>query len=325
MAELLNPHDRFFKEVFSRQDVARDFLQHYLPTDVVASFDLSTLETIKDTFIDQELQSHFSDLLYRVSLHDSGHNIYVYVLFEHKSYPDSLIAFQLLRYMVRVWEHTLKQHQRLAPILPVVIYHGPTLWKIPSNFHALFEVSAVLHSFVPDYSYWLCDLSQYSDEEIKGAVILRVTLLLLKYVMHDNLREQLPGILSLLGQLSEQQTGLEYLETALRYLSGGTDKIDHEDLRKAVEAAFSDGGTVMSTIAEKWIEQGIQQGIQQEILSSIELGLELKFGVEGLQLLPEIRKIEDVDVLRAIREGLKIATTLDELRLIYRPAQEKGE
>jgi hypothetical protein len=74
---------------------------------------------------------------------------------------------------------------------------------------------------------------------------------------------------------------------------------------------------------EKWIEQGIQQGIQQEILNSIELGLELKFGVEGLRLLPEIRKIKDTDVLRAIREGLKVVTTLDELRRIY--SSSEGE
>ena len=62
----------------------------------------------------------------------------------------------------------------------------------------------------------------------------------------------------------------------------------------------------------------MQQGIQQERLSGIELGLELKFGVEGLRLLPEISKIEDADVLRAIRAGLKITNTPADLRRIYR-------
>jgi hypothetical protein len=50
----------------------------------------------------------------------------------------------------------------------------------------------------------------------------------------------------------------------------------------------------------------------------IELGLQLKFGAPGLRLLPEIRKIEDTDVLHALLEGLKTVDTLDELRLIYR-------
>ena len=68
---------------------------------------------------------------------------------------------------------------------------------------------------------------------------------------------------------------------------------------------------------QKGIEQGIQQGLRSGLLSGIELGLELKFGSEGLRLLPEISKIEDVDVLRAIQEGLKIVNSLAELRDIY--------
>ena len=41
MADITNPHDRFFKEVLSREEVARDFLIHYLPSDVVDLFDMS--------------------------------------------------------------------------------------------------------------------------------------------------------------------------------------------------------------------------------------------------------------------------------------------
>jgi len=46
--------------------------------------------------------------------------------------------------------------------------------------------------------------------------------------------------------------------------------------------------------------------------------LELKFGGEGLLLMPEISKIEDLDVLKAIQSGIKTAKTLDELRRIYK-------
>src|SRR3712207_4547968 len=99
---LSNPHDRFFKEVFSRQENARSFLQHYLPPEISPLLDFSALEISKDSFSDPALQEHLSDLLYKVTLHECTET-HIYVLFEHKSYPERLVAFQLLRYMVRIW------------------------------------------------------------------------------------------------------------------------------------------------------------------------------------------------------------------------------
>ena len=55
-------------------------------------------------------------------------------------------------------------------------------------------------------------------------------------------------------------------------------------------------------------------GIRQGLLEGIELGLKLRFGTEGLSLLPEISTIEDVEQLRAVLTGLETATNLDELR-----------
>jgi len=60
-----------------------------------------------------------------------------------------------------------------------------------------------------------------------------------------------------------------------------------------------------------------RSGIRQGLLEGIELGLELKFGSEGLATLPEISGIADVEQLRAILSGLKTVNTLSELRQIY--------
>ena len=52
-------------------------------------------------------------------------------------------------------------------------------------------------------------------------------------------------------------------------------------------------------------------------LVAIKLGLELKFGAEGLKIYPEIKKLEDPDLLEAISEGIKAAENIEELRKIY--------
>ncbi len=101
MSELTNPHDRFFKETFSRIEVARDLLANYLPPEVAALLNLDTLEARSDSFIDPDLQEQFADLLYKVTL-KNGDPAYVYVLLEHKSRPDRGTPFQVLRYKVRI-------------------------------------------------------------------------------------------------------------------------------------------------------------------------------------------------------------------------------
>ncbi|NOZ06534.1 MAG: hypothetical protein GXP41_09330 [Chloroflexi bacterium] len=65
------------------------------------------------------------------------------------------------------------------------------------------------------------------------------------------------------------------------------------------------------------MQQGLQQGLQRGLLSGIEVALDIRFGRKGLDLLPEICKIEDLDVLRAIHQGVKTVSTLEELRSIY--------
>lgn len=67
---------------------------------------------------------------------------------------------------------------------------------------------------------------------------------------------------------------------------------------------------------KKGIQQGIQQGILEGLLEGIELGLELKFGAKGMKLMPAIRKIKDTDRLKAIKEGVKVATEVSELEKI---------
>jgi len=130
MEGISNPHDRLFKEIWSDRDVATDFLNRYLPADVRAVIQTDTLEICKDSFIQADLREYFSDLLYRVSIHDrSG---YLYLLLEHKSWPPVLTALQLLGYIKGIWELHLKQATLPLPVvIPIVLYHGRDIWHAP--------------------------------------------------------------------------------------------------------------------------------------------------------------------------------------------------
>jgi predicted transposase/invertase (TIGR01784 family) len=123
---------------------------------VAAQLDLSRVQLVKDSFIDETLQEHFSDLVYEVALRNYGSAL-ICVLFEHKSYVDSMTALQVLRYMVHGWEYSLRQRGRLLPVIPVVVYHGAAPWTVATNFQALFELPAAVGAYVPEFEYLLAD------------------------------------------------------------------------------------------------------------------------------------------------------------------------
>jgi len=316
---ITNPHDKFFRETFSRQEVARDFVKYHLPPDVVSLLDPDSLEISKDSFIDPALEEHFSDLLYQVKLND-GQPLYIYLLFDHKSYVDPLVAFQLLRYMVRIWELSLKQQSkqrkpqprrkktplRLPPIFPLVVYHGLDKWTVSTEFSGLFgDLPIALRAYIPNYRYWLADLSAIKDDELKGYVILKVGLLLLKYIQREELGERLPEILDLLRVLTYKQTALEYLETILRYITNGSEKLTPEVLQETLQELFEGGGTaIMPTIAEIWIEQG-----RQEVLAAAEQKVReseqtLKT-VEQKMMATELKVKESEQTLKIVKRKMR--------------------
>jgi hypothetical protein len=51
----------------------------------------------------------------------------------------------------------------------------------------------------------------------------------------------------------------------------------------------------------------------------IESVLRIRFGDEGIKLMPEIREIYEEETLRAVLRALETATNLDEVRRLWTP------
>ncbi len=95
-----------------RKNDGTDSFENYLPPEIVRQLEFSTLEISKDSFVDEELKAHHTDILYQISTLDER-PLSIYCLFEHKSYLSTQIVLQLLRYMLKIWEHQIKQDQQL--------------------------------------------------------------------------------------------------------------------------------------------------------------------------------------------------------------------
>lgn len=304
MPELNNPHDAFFKQFLSKIEIASDFLRQHLPATIIDELNLSTLALQKDSFIDEELRPHYSDLLYRANLNTGG-PAHVYLLFEHKSYVDEQVAFQVLRYLMQLWEKELRETGALSPVITLVVYHGRAKWSVPTNFGALLTAPGVFRPYLPDFQYHLADLSALSDEEIRGEIWSRVFQLPLKHIFDDNLGERLPNILLLAHDLAQQASGLAMLATILRYVSRAGRGATREEIRQAVTAILpSEGGVLVATAAEQWIEEGkvlgLKQGLEQGHEQGLEQGLEQGRVIQRRTVLKILRRrftLTDDDVV----------------------------
>ncbi len=297
---------------------------YYLPADVAALLDIESLVVSKDSFVDKELREHFSDIIYQVDLKE-GDSAYIYLLFEHKSYSDPLIALHLLRYMIKIWEQGVKQGKArpFSPIIPIVVYHGKSKWNAGPDFYELFDLPDGLQVYMPNFRYLLCDLSHRSDEEIKGTVTLRAAFLLLKHIFSDDLSNRLPEIFSLLKSLSDKQSGLEYLETILKYLASGTDRVGAEELKNVVTKIFEDKGEhIMPTLAEQWTQQGLQQGKLQSVRESVVENLEARFDVVPRSVVKRIDEIEELSLLKILHKKSVVVDSLGQFKEVMAKIME---
>ncbi|WP_446010985.1 hypothetical protein [Candidatus Electrothrix sp.] len=64
---------------------------------------------------------------------------------------------------------------------------------------------------------------------------------------------------------------------------------------------------------QKGMLEGRQLGILEGTLEAIEMGLSVKFGVKGLRLLPEIRRIRDIERLNMIKHIIRVTDDLAEV------------
>ncbi|MEM7534954.1 MAG: Rpn family recombination-promoting nuclease/putative transposase [Chloroflexota bacterium] len=269
-----NPHDSFFRFVFSFIEYTRQFIKGFLPSDVVELIRLETLTHLKETYTDENLAQHMTDMLFEVSLHtqnDAGvtKKAEIYLLIDHKSHPETTILEQFLRYMNERWQFDRDNGVKPRVIIPVVFYHGKEGWHIERKFANTFEdVDPALHKYIPNFEYILVNVGTKSDDEITQLVesgALQSSLLALKYIFDAQLdRNQLVQIFTPLQKAKLPMERLRpLLEAILRYFSGTKNPVPDELLTESVRTVFAEEAEVMDTIFERLAERSHQEGRQK--------------------------------------------------------------
>ncbi len=68
---------------------------------------------------------------------------------------------------------------------------------------------------------------------------------------------------------------------------------------------------------QKGRQEGRHEGLREGLLDGIELAMKLKFGEAGQSIVPEIRELVDLSIIRAVYTSIEDATAVDDIRRVY--------
>jgi hypothetical protein len=182
------PHDSVFRRVFAVPANAASQLRAVLPPDLVGRLDLGRLAPVPGSFVDEALKWRHSDVLFTAPL--EGRDAFVYVLVEHQSRDDPLMAYRMLRYVTRIWDQYEREHpgaRRLPAVIPLVVYQGAGRWSSPVQLLDVIDLGPggrqAAQDWLPRFGFLLDDLTRAGEDQLLGRGLTPaalVTLLLLK-------------------------------------------------------------------------------------------------------------------------------------------------
>jgi predicted transposase/invertase (TIGR01784 family) len=295
-----NVHDKFFKETFSRLEVAQSFIEELFPDEIKEKLNLQDFKRLPESFIDDELDEYFSDIIYQTNLSDQ--ETLVTLLFEHKSYTVPFIHIQLLQYVINIWKQEIKDGKTvLSLVIPIVIHHGEQKWEYKSMKSYFVDLPQVLHKFIPDFDYLLFSLTDIGDDRLTSLknVILSMSAMLLKHSHdeNDDFLKLTPFWLEKIRELDAQQQ-LDVIRSVFIYIQNAINLTNNE-IPIIFTQVSENTNKIAMTIADRIREETIELTTLNFIRNLVIKGCDVTFIADATQL--SIKKVQGI--VKKIKES----------------------
>lgn len=253
------PHDAVFRQFLSEKETAKDFFDIWLPDEINSLCDLDSLKVESGSFVDNEMKNYQSDILYSVcTTKGSG---YIYVLIEHQSTPDKLMAWRLMRYsMAAMQKHLEAGHKELPLVFPILFYCGD---KSPHPYSTdwldCFSGRDIAEKIYTK-PFKLVDVTTLDDGEIMQHRRMALLELIQKHIRRRDMSELLDSIVKLLSY--NDYTDNQVITMFNYLIQEGNAQKPMEFITEIAKQSEKHEGALM-TIAQQIEQMGIQKGIQK--------------------------------------------------------------
>ncbi|KJV91894.1 Rpn family recombination-promoting nuclease/putative transposase [Rickettsia bellii] len=254
-------HDKFFQQALANPLIAKEFFEEYLPTEIKVLFLPSTLKLENDSFIEPSLKETITDVLYSAKI--NNRDGYIYILCEHQSSSDPLMAFRLFKYMLNIAERHLNSHpdsKKFPFIYPLVYSNDHKKYTAPLNLWDLFENSELAKETWSN-DYQLINLFDIPDEQLKERPWLAPLQILMKYINEHDLLPRWKQLANTLPEFADSNSGVDYVQSAVSYSLTRIKENDKIELEKILKSHLNPelGANIMGNLAHHWEQQGIEK------------------------------------------------------------------
>ena len=293
--------DNTSKLIFGDAILCAQFMRDFLDIPLLKNVRPEDIEDVSQRYVPLFTSEREADTVKKVRLSDTE-SLFFITLIDHKTQVDYNVIMQLFRYMCYIWDDYEKEvikkngtkssakDFKYPPILPIVYYEGKNQWTAVTNFKDRVFLSDVFEKYIPDFSYELISLREYSsDRLIENRDEISLVMLLNKLQEAADFK----GLarLSEIGDKVWEKTP-EYLldiiakiTTALLYrLNVPEEEVNEvvgqiKEKRMPVLFEHFEGYDVQATRKEARAE-GREEGIKEGIKAFIEAGNEMEISKE---------------------------------------------
>jgi predicted transposase/invertase (TIGR01784 family) len=304
-----------FKAVFSMKEVVLDFLQNTLPAEVLALYQLDTMELETASYLGPDLAKTFSDVVWQVP--GPNGKLHTAFLFEHKYAGDTHVSLQLLEYICAIMRKDISGGEKPRFVLPILVYQGKKNWRPKSIVEILGLKNSILERFVPNFDFIFEHLSKDLQKKLARykLELTRYVILTLGAVNESDYEEQMLGKMVQAHEALQQNEQLFAQSLSYLFRTSRVDKAQFEqnfkelinqvDMKKTpytLKEQYEAAGYVKGR--EEGIEQGIEQGIELGEEKGVEKGVE-----KGI--------FNSFEVIKQYKAGISLKEIAKNLQLKY--------
>ena len=281
-------HANFAEDALRTQKgLPQELFEIALPEKMKNVIDLKSLIMEEDSYVDEALRAHYSDIMFTVKRKIADENSRLYMLCEHKSSPEHDTLEQLRSYLT-VIHAGLKTPQ---PVISIVLYHGREEWRVKRTYLEQYNLTAeereAYGEIVLNFGYVLIDVNDLDITGLRASLITRTFLLALRDIWLFDSERKLTEFIRACRDVFFEKDNVLFVKKLLTYIYR-VHNIRPERMREIISAhvAEEQGDTAM-TIVEEMEFKAEKRGKLDDARKMKEKGCDLNFIIEITGLTKE--------------------------------------